>query len=98
MTETPQRPSRRPVGDPAGREGRFPCSRRFAGPGTPARWLLLGAILPLCSAALATPVISEFMAANQTSLADEDGEITDWIELHNPGTDRDQSPGLVADG
>lgn len=29
-------------------------------------------------------VISEFLASNQSVLADEDGEFSDWIELHNP--------------
>jgi hypothetical protein len=29
-------------------------------------------------------IISEFMAANESVLADEDGEFSDWIELHNP--------------
>jgi subtilisin-like proprotein convertase family protein len=31
------------------------------------------------------PVITEFMAANSSTLADEDGEFTDWIEIFNPG-------------
>ncbi len=31
-------------------------------------------------------VISEFMASNAGTLADEDGEYPDWIEIHNPGT------------
>jgi len=30
------------------------------------------------------PIISEFMAANKTALADEDGTYPDWIEVHNP--------------
>ncbi len=30
--------------------------------------------------------ISEFMASNATTLADEDGEYPDWIEIHNSGT------------
>ena len=34
------------------------------------------------------PFISEFMAANQASLTDEDGDASDWIELHNPTSDR----------
>lgn len=34
---------------------------------------------------LAQPIISEFMADNDTVLADEDGDFEDWIELHNPG-------------
>ena len=33
---------------------------------------------------LATPLITEFMADNESSLADEDGEYSDWIEIHNP--------------
>ncbi|MEX2187359.1 MAG: lamin tail domain-containing protein, partial [Pirellulales bacterium] len=31
------------------------------------------------------PVINEFMAANATTLADEDGAFPDWIELYNRG-------------
>jgi len=34
------------------------------------------------------PVITEFMAVNDSVLADEDGEYSDWIEIHNP-TDSD---------
>ncbi|HSH14685.1 MAG TPA: lamin tail domain-containing protein, partial [Verrucomicrobiae bacterium] len=30
------------------------------------------------------PRITEFMAANDAVLADEDGEYSDWIEIHNP--------------
>lgn len=30
-------------------------------------------------------VISEFMAINSSTLQDEEGEYSDWIELHNPG-------------
>ena len=29
-------------------------------------------------------LISEFMAVNDTTLADADGEYSDWIEVHNP--------------
>jgi hypothetical protein len=38
------------------------------------------------SASLANgaPVISEFMASNDKSLYDEDGESSDWLELYNP--------------
>lgn len=32
----------------------------------------------------AAPVITEFMASNQTTLADEDGDFSDWVEIHNP--------------
>lgn len=32
----------------------------------------------------AAPVITEFMAANRSTLADGDGEYSDWIEIHNP--------------
>ena len=36
---------------------------------------------------LLTVVINEFMAANETTLADEDGQFSDWIELRNTGAE-----------
>ena len=30
------------------------------------------------------PVISEFLAANKTTNADENGDFSDWLEVHNP--------------
>ncbi len=30
------------------------------------------------------PLISEFMAVNDSTLQDEDGDFSDWIEIHNP--------------
>lgn len=33
-----------------------------------------------------TVLITEFMAANSRTLADEDGEFSDWLELYNAGT------------
>ncbi|MFT6498703.1 MAG: hypothetical protein ACJAT6_000835, partial [Akkermansiaceae bacterium] len=30
------------------------------------------------------PVISEFMASNETTLTDENGDFSDWIEIFNP--------------
>lgn len=42
-------------------------------------WLLVATTL-----AGANPVISEFMADNQSTLADEDGAFSDWVEIHNP--------------
>ena len=32
----------------------------------------------------AAPLITEFLASNAAGLADEDGALPDWIELHNP--------------
>ncbi|HEY1847649.1 MAG TPA: lamin tail domain-containing protein, partial [Opitutaceae bacterium] len=32
-----------------------------------------------------TPIISEFMASNNTTLTDQDGDYADWLELYNPG-------------
>ena len=29
-------------------------------------------------------VISELMPINRTTLPDEDGDFSDWIEIHNP--------------
>ena len=45
--------------------------------------VLLGAPLP----GQAEVVISEFMASNTKTLADEDGSFEDWIELHNTGSE-----------
>lgn len=45
---------------------------------------LAGALLLLPTQAPAAPVITEFMAANDSSLTDEDGDFSDWIEIHNP--------------
>ena len=38
----------------------------------------------LAKAALAEPLISEFLAQNDTGIRDADGEAYDWIEVHNP--------------
>src|SRR5688572_29982589 len=46
--------------------------------------LPLLALLCLPLSAPAQIIISEFMANNTRTLADEDGEFEDWIELHNP--------------
>lgn len=50
-------------------------------------FLVLCSFLGLPFSILANPlVISEFMANNQTVLKDEDGDFSDWIELHNSST------------
>ncbi len=33
---------------------------------------------------MAGPVISEIMSSNKSTVADEDGAFSDWIEIHNP--------------
>ena len=44
--------------------------------------------LGLCTiTASASPVITEFLADNSSGLQDEDGDHSDWIEIHNPGAD-----------
>ena len=35
----------------------------------------------------APPIISEFMADNDNTLADDDGDSSDWIEIHNPDSE-----------
>ena len=30
------------------------------------------------------PVLNEFLASNESGIRDEDGELQDWIEIHNP--------------
>ena len=48
--------------------------------------ILLGCLSLVCPGpkAGAAPVITEIMAENQTVLVDQDGEFSDWIEIHNP--------------
>ena len=45
---------------------------------------LLAIILVCAEAGWAAPRINEFLASNRLGLVDEDGEYSDWIELHNP--------------
>lgn len=42
------------------------------------------AVFAATSVVCAEPVITEFMAANTLSLADDDGAYSDWVEIHNP--------------
>ena len=42
--------------------------------------LSLSLALPLCG----NPVLSEFMADNQSTIQDENGDFSDWIEVYNP--------------
>jgi len=48
------------------------------------RWLLPALCLALGGMGRAEVVITEIMAANSATLADEDGAFSDWIELYNP--------------
>ena len=46
--------------------------------------VLFGLILP--ARAFDDVLITEFMAANNGPVVDEDGATSDWIEIHNNGT------------
>ena len=48
-------------------------------------WLALLAIVFCDATALADVRLNEIMASNGTTIADEDGDYEDWIELHNQG-------------
>ena len=48
-------------------------------------WVLASCVEPDVPLATRDIVVSEFMAANTTTLVDEDGDSSDWIELHNRG-------------
>lgn len=48
--------------------------------------VLLGMALSFQSTASSQVIISEFMADNKSSLADENGDFVDWIELYNIGS------------
>ena len=46
-------------------------------------WLSLGWFLVFASSVRSQLIISEFMADNKTTLADQDGKFPDWIEIYN---------------
>ncbi len=48
-------------------------------------WLLGFFLGCACPGVAADPVITEFMASNSSGLQDEDGDFSDWLEIHNPG-------------
>ncbi|MCZ6793760.1 MAG: lamin tail domain-containing protein, partial [Planctomycetota bacterium] len=60
-------------------------SRRPAGTGTIAIVLAVLASSGTESVEANDLVISEFMAVNSTTLVDEDGDSSDWLEVHNQG-------------
>ena len=41
----------------------------------------------------ATPIISELMASNDSTIADQDGDYADWLELYNPDSTADNLQG-----
>jgi len=56
----------------------------MAGRGGWIAWVLLMAISARCNAGV---LISEFMALNNTTITDQDGQYSDWIEIYNPDAD-----------
>ena len=53
------------------------------------RHLFLFVVIALIGMRIAFPAdprINEFMASNKSTLVDEDGDRSDWIEIYNPGT------------
>ena len=48
------------------------------------RWLALWFALAPGNSSFSSPVITEFVAANGSGLADVDGDFSDRIEIHNP--------------
>jgi hypothetical protein len=51
--------------------------------------LVLALLLLAAVPARAAPIISEFMASNDTTISDQDGDFADWIELYNPDSQPD---------
>ncbi|HZZ20856.1 MAG TPA: CotH kinase family protein [Opitutaceae bacterium] len=47
-------------------------------------WLAAAVLAALAPSARATPIISEIMASNDTTITDQNGDYADWIELYNP--------------
>ncbi|MDB6078122.1 MAG: Spore coat protein CotH, partial [Akkermansiaceae bacterium] len=57
---------------------------KFPSPLPPFLPLLLLLATTAISPLSATPLISEFMGKNKTTIADEDGAYSDWVEIYNP--------------
>ena len=58
--------------------------------------LAASAILSLAlglTRAAALPIISEVMASNASTLADQDGDFADWVEIYNPDSTADNLGG-----
>jgi len=52
----------------------------------PTPYLALAVATSVAQAALCqSAIISELMAKNASTLADADGDFSDWIEVYNPG-------------
>lgn len=47
------------------------------------RWVVPALCLMVGSAVSGSPVLTEFMASNDSTLEDDDGEYSDWIEVYN---------------
>ena len=45
---------------------------------------LFSCLFSLGHSVSAAPIITEFMASNESSITDEEGVFSDWIEVHNP--------------
>ena len=48
-------------------------------------WVVSGLFLLPCMALAQTVYINEVMSSNVSTIMDEDGEPSDWVELYNPG-------------
>ncbi|MBI4604959.1 MAG: lamin tail domain-containing protein [Planctomycetes bacterium] len=51
----------------------------------PVVFVLVAALAGATAAPAQGPIITELLADNGGSLLDEDGEASDWVEVHNPG-------------
>ncbi|HEY1848171.1 MAG TPA: CotH kinase family protein, partial [Opitutaceae bacterium] len=47
--------------------------------------LVAAALVTRLGAQAPTPIISEFQASNDSTIADQDGDYADWLEVYNPG-------------
>ena len=63
---------------------RSPFGPRLHALGPRALALLTTALLSVEAVSAQAPILTEFLARNEATLDDEDGEPSDWIEVHNP--------------
>ncbi len=89
MKEHPRQADRFKLGDDVRIKGheanwRTPTSVISEGPGVILLLLVIVFFALVPRMAHTAPRISEFMAKNETTIADEDGDFSDWIEIYNP--------------
>ncbi|MBN1559624.1 CotH kinase family protein, partial [candidate division KSB1 bacterium] len=58
---------------------------KMMSPNRLSKWIVVLLFMLAMASARSSVIINEVMSANDTTLFDDDGETSDWLELYNPG-------------